>query len=430
MRRNSLILALLMLISCSGNGVREVRAYISASWDSTLRFNIEDSSDSLIGMPCPYTVPCAEGMFNELYYWDTYFTNAGLIADGRADYARNNTADLLSLLDRFGFVPNGNRLWYLNRSQPPYLARMVEQVFEACSDTAFLQNAYPLLEREYSFWMTERRTTCGLNRYWSSEPSESLIDEFISTASSRLGTDFRALGWSEERLRKFSLDCIAECESGWDFNPRFDRRCGDFCPVDLNANLYGMEKLMARFSEVLGKDARQWQERAASRQELIRKYCFDKQLGGWFDYDYTSDSRSDVVSAAVFSLLFNEVLTEEEASKVVRSLKVLEYPGGLSVCEDREYPYPYQWSFPNAWPPTTFIAVEGLLRYGFRKEAFRLAGKYLRSNAGTFRKTGQLWEKIDCRSGEIPTDSEYGTPAMLGWTAGCFVYFDELLKQR
>lgn len=433
MRRISLIIVAVIaatMLSCCRSGVREVRSYITVAWDSTLRYQPSDTPDSLIGMPYPYTVPCAAGMFNELYYWDTFFTNEGLIADGRVLQARDNTADLLSLVVRYGFVPNGNRLWYLTRSQPPYLARMVEKVFATTADTAFLASAFPVLEKEYEFWMTSRKAPCGLNRYGSTDPDERLIDEFITTASHRIGTDFRSLGWDAERLRKFGLDCIAECESGWDFNPRFDRRCGDFCPVDLNANLYGMETLMAGFAGILGFDAGPWTERAEARRALIRQYCYDNDRGGWFDYDYMNDCRSDVVSAAVFSLLFNNVLSAEEAGAVRRTLGVLEFDGGLSVCEDKEYPYPYQWSYPNAWPPTTFVAVKGLLHYGFREDALRLARKYIESNTRAFSETGQLWEKIDCRTGKLPVDREYGTPAMLGWTAGTYVCFDELLKRK
>ena len=421
--------AIFLLASCTGKGPSSVRSYISESWDSTLRFQPEDTPDSLIGMPFPYTVPCAEGMFNELYYWDTYFTNAGLIEDGRVEQARSNTSDLLFLLERYGFVPNGNRLWYLNRSQPPYLAHMVADVFEVSPDTLWLISAWPILEREYEFWMTERLTPCGLNRYGWTDPTEKDLNGFISTASRRMRTDFRSLGWEPKRLRKFGLDCIAECESGWDFNPRFDRRCGDFCPVDLNSNLYGMEMIMARFAELLGKDSKPWEQRAAGRRELIRRYLFDPATKAWFDYDYVNGTRSEVVSAAVFSLLFNEVLSAEEASTVRAILPALEFRGGLAVCADASYPFEYQWSYPNAWPPTSFVAVEGLLRYGYKDDAMRLARKYIRSCTKAFRATGQLWEKTDCRTGKLPVDREYGTPAMLGWTAGTFVHFYELLNK-
>ncbi len=67
----------------------EVRNYIRDKMPLTLRENKEDK-DTLIGLPYPYTVPCADGMFNELYYWDTYFTNKALIELGNVKQAKNN----------------------------------------------------------------------------------------------------------------------------------------------------------------------------------------------------------------------------------------------------------------------------------------------------------------------------------------------------
>ena len=305
---------------------------------------------------------------------------------------------------------------------------MVADVFDATSDTLWLASAWPTLEREYSFWMTERLASCGLNRYGSTNPTDKDLEGFIRSAGFRMRTDFLSMGWSDEALRTFGLHCIAECESGWDYNPRFDRRCADFCPVDLNANLYGMEMLMARFAKVLENDPEVWEDRAEKRRELIRRYFYDAASKAWFDYDHIGCSRSRVVSAAVFSLLFNGVLSQEEAATVRDMLPALEYRGGLAVCADAPYPYDYQWSYPNAWPPTTYIAVEGLLRYGFKRDALRLARKYVRSSTKVFRASGRLWEKTDCRSGNLPVDRDSGTPAMLGWTAGTFVHFYELLN--
>ena len=169
--------SLLLALACGQEpDTAAVRLYISRAWDSTLRFNPGDTADSLIGLPRPYTVPCAEGMFNELYYWDTFFTNEGLIADGLVRTAEDNVENILFLIDRYGFMPNGNRLWYLSRSQPPYAALMVEKVYEATADTAWLRRAFPILEKEYAFWMRERMSTTGLNRYGWNEVPDTLAE--------------------------------------------------------------------------------------------------------------------------------------------------------------------------------------------------------------------------------------------------------------
>ena len=137
--------------------MQTIEAYLAQKWKETVRYTPQDSG-MLIGLPYPYTVPCADGMFNEIYYWDTYFTNKGLIAAGEAQLARNNCRNMLYLVEKFGYMPNGNLTIYLHRSQPPYLAMMVWDVYEATADAAFLAQAYPVLQKEYAFWETARAT--------------------------------------------------------------------------------------------------------------------------------------------------------------------------------------------------------------------------------------------------------------------------------
>ena len=98
-----------------------VESYIREKLPLTVRKNTGDN-DTLIGLPYPYTVPCADVIFNELYYWDTYFTNKALFAVRNAEQAKNNVLDILYLIGKFGYMSNGNRTYYLKRSQPPYAA--------------------------------------------------------------------------------------------------------------------------------------------------------------------------------------------------------------------------------------------------------------------------------------------------------------------
>ena len=142
-----------------------VKEYIEDNWDNTTRLFTEDD-DTLIGLPHPYTVPRIEGKFQEMYYWDVYFTNVGLIKSGRLSQAKNNVDNMCYLINKFGFVPNGNRTYYLSRSQPPFLSQMVRCIYEQTGDIRWLDECYKALEKEYKFWENERQTPCGLNRYY------------------------------------------------------------------------------------------------------------------------------------------------------------------------------------------------------------------------------------------------------------------------
>ena len=145
--------------------MNKVKQFIYENWDGTLRSEPKDR-ESLIGLPYPYTVPSIKDYFNELYYWDTYFTNVGLILSNKPEYAKNNTSNIAYLINRYGYMPNGNRLQFLHRSQPPFFTKMVRDVYNETRDTVWLAEMYEAGRREYDFWQSKRLTSSGLNRYY------------------------------------------------------------------------------------------------------------------------------------------------------------------------------------------------------------------------------------------------------------------------
>ncbi|MGN0191492.1 MAG: trehalase family glycosidase, partial [Candidatus Cryptobacteroides sp.] len=405
--------------------VDKVLSFISSSWDKTVRSNTEDCPPRL-GLPEPYTVPSISGAFQELYYWDTFFTNEGLMLDGRVDLARSNVENMLYLVEKYGKMLNGSAVWFLNRSQPPFLSLMVRSIYEKTGDREWLKKVLPSLEKEYAFWMDRRMTPCGLNRYGNEAPDSDKL-EFIKLLKSRFGESFRTEGLSEADLLEIGSHYISEAESGWDFTPRFDGRCGDFCPVDLNALLYAYEENFARFKRELGENGDSWDKAASNRSKLMRKLMRDPSSGMYYDYDFTADRRSGVPSSAVFALLFCGVVSKDDARKIVDATlagasetTLLEYPYGVSSCARCDCKYAFQWAFPNGWAPNNYLAVFGLDRYGFTGEASRLAGKYVNMVTESFVKTGNLWEKYNVVEGNINVSNEYEMPTMMGWTAGTY----------
>ena len=149
--------------------------YIKNHWDETIRVERE-GNENLIGLPYPYFVSAIKGMFQEMYYWDVYFTNVGLIKSGRLAQAKNNVDNMCYLINKFGFMPNGNRTYYLSRSQPPFLSQMVRCIYEQTKDAKWLDECYKALEKEYEFWESERQTPCGLNRYYGKFSHDELMD--------------------------------------------------------------------------------------------------------------------------------------------------------------------------------------------------------------------------------------------------------------
>ena len=430
------ILLSLLLLAAAGLSAQEpadvaaLRAHIGQVMPQSVRVHPEED-ETLIGLPYPYSVPAIRGAMQEMYYWDTYYTNLGLLSLGDIEQAKNNAADILYLIGKMGYMPNGSHKSLLSRSQPPYACLIVRDIYEKTGDKEWLAACLPALEKEYEFWMTERIAPNGLNSYGHQPLTDEEIDGFFQAIASRLGADTAIP--ADARISQ-GRHWLAEAESGWDFDPRFDRRCLDFNPLDLNANLYIYETTMARFCKELGRDGtRQWKQRARTRRRLIRKYCLNRADGLFYDYDYVNGRHSEVLSGAIFNLMNAGLLTRRQARKVCKALPRLELEFGIAACEKGgpERPFTYQWDYPNAWGAVNCMAVKGLDRYGFREDARRIARKYVESNVRQFKGTGMLFEKYNALTGWQDAASEYGTPGnFMGWTAGTFLFCADYLYRQ
>lgn len=391
----------------------KVNEYIRQNMPKTLRENRQDE-DTLIGLPYPYTVPCIDGIFNELFYWDTYFTNKGLLALGSGEQAKNNVSDILFLIGKFGYMPNGNRTYFLKRSQPPYAALMVDDIFRQSGDKEFLRSAFPVLKKEYEFWMTKRVSKNGLNHYGTEENETSCAAFYRDYVSTRIKID------KTRDAAEAGRNYFAECESGWDFNPRFNGFCADYNPVDLNANLYLYEKLFSEYAGLLGEGEEQaWEEKAKRRAGKMNALLWDNAAGAYKDYNYQTGKLSNVISAAGFQPYFAGIAEEKQKSGIKKLLSVLEGEYGIFTTEKAAEKY--QWAYPNVWAPCQYIAVKALQNYGYQDEAKRIAEKYVKLIENNFVSHGKLFEKYNGLTGGIDAASEYGTPEMLGWTAGVYL---------
>ena len=393
-----------------------VMKYISENIDKTLRFN-DKNDGTLFGVPKPYNVPCVKDSFDELYYWDTYFLNKGLIALGKIGQAKNNCLDIKYLIDQFGYMPNGNRTFFMGASQPPYFAMMVDDVFAVTQDKEFLKDALGTIKKEYSFWMTKRVCENGLNVYGSDRTPEAHAVFFREIARERLG-----LADSSDETYA-GANYAAEAESGWDFNPRFGGKCTEFNPIDLNCNLYEYEVLIGRFEKLLDiSDGEIWKGKARLRAGKINELLWDEERKIYCDYCYVCKSVSTVASAAAFWPYWFGVAPDNRKSGAKNLFKLLDVPFGIAATEQVKNNI-FQWSYPAVWAPLQLGAYMGLKNAEQSALAESVAEKYLRLVSDNFIKTGDLWEKFNGENGSVYKSSEYETPKMMGWTAGVYLYF-------
>lgn len=397
-----------------------IYAYIDKNFDLCVHENTQDTGN-LIGMPKPYTVPCVGGAFQEMYYWDTYFANVGLILCGKLEQAKNNVDDMLYMVERFGYMPNGNRTHYLKSSQPPFLSLMVREVYEQTGDKAWLAGAVKTLEKEHHFWIARRQTPCVLSRYGANR--EFCPDTGLAGAlRERLGIN-PPIKTDDLMVDHF----IAGAESGWDFNPRTEFEAFNYAEVDLNSLLYALESNIDYFHTELGNaESELWQTRAQERAERMRRLMKGAD-GCYYDYNFMQDRLSPVFSTASYYPLFVGLVNEEEAKAALAALPRIELAHGVATCAQNDAPCTYQWNYPNGWPCQQMIVVKGLLNYGLRENALRIASKYTETVERVFAQNGNLWEKYNVEDGSINTSNEYEMPPMLGWTAGVYLYLKKLL---
>src|SRR6266498_243065 len=215
------------------------------------------NGSSLLALPNPYIVP--GGRFGEIYYWDSYFTMLGLKESRRVDMIENMVNNFAYLINTYGHIPNGNRSYYISRSQPPFFSLMVELLASIKGDKTYL-TYLSAMEKEYKFWMegadklkpgeAHRRVVklkdgTILNRYWdeAATPRPEGFKEDVAVAE-RSGRN------KEEMYRNLR----AGAESGIDFSNRWfaDQKnittiqVVDFIPVDLNALMIHLEQVIAK----------------------------------------------------------------------------------------------------------------------------------------------------------------------------------------
>lgn len=391
---------------------KAVLEYISSNWDSCIKENKSDKGD-LIGLPYPYTVP-AVGHFDEMYYWDTYFTNKGLEIDGRHELAKNNVDNMLYLVDRYGFMPNGNRTYFLNHSQPPFLSLMVRDVYENCGDKVWLGRAYKSLQTEYKFWTEKRDSQIGLARY--DDDNAVFTSQMAADYVGRIG--YKPEGYTDSQIAR---EYLAICESGWDANPRFEYETYDNAAVDLNSLLHALESNMAYFADELENgESEAWTKLASDRKATMIKY-FENEDGLLVDYNFEKKKQSEIFSVASLYPLFVGLADEKHAKAVVDNLDRLEREYGLLTCEENDVEGTFQWDAPNGWACLQYIAIIGLDNYGYKEEARRIAEKYVLLVEKVFKETGNLWEKYNVIEGNVNVKGEYDMPPMMGWSAGTYL---------
>ena len=399
----------------------------------------------LLYLPKPYVVP--GGRFNEMYGWDSFFIQAGLLRDGEFALAKDMADNLLYEVRMYGKILNANRTYYRTRSQPPFLTQMVLAVYRQTHDREWLESAVPAIEEYYRFWNSEPHLTAQtqLSRYYDlgEGPAPEVLagerDAHGATHYDLVKEYFRSHRVTDYDVKQYydrTKDLLTPLfykgdrsmrESGFDPSNRFGPFSIDiirYNPVCLNSLLYLMETQTAEIMQILSRkvDVSTWRERAQARAERINRLMWDAHDGMYYDYDFIDGRVRRYAFLTTFYPLWAGIASPAQAARIVRNLSRFERPGGLQTST---YQSGNQWDAPFGWAPLQMIAVQGLRRYGYKEDANRISNRFLALVLQEFVKHGTIVEKYDVaqRTSDVGGDIHYGyhsNEAGFGWTNAVF----------
>lgn len=419
-----------------------IRDHIEQLWSGLLHDPAAaHAGGSLINLKYPYIVP--GGRFREIYYWDSYFTMLGLAVSGKDKIIEFMLDNFAFLISSFGYIPNGNRTYFLGRSQPPFFACMVALLAEIKGDEVY-KKYLPAMILEHDFWMAEAKDlnndfeakrrvvrlekTVILNRYW---------DEMAVERPESFAED-RTLASKVKDPQVLFRNLRAACESGWDFSSRWLKtkndlstiHTTDLIPVDLNCILMQQELIISEAAKSTGdvQTSETFYSLAMSRKESINRYCWSQPAGAYCDYDFKMRAPVNNDTLAMAFPLFFKVADNARASRVVERLKSeLWAPGGFKTTSIETG---QQWDAPNGWAPLQWIAVKGLMNYGYKDLALQAAKNWVHLIEKVYRRTGRLMEKynvvdlnLEAGGGEYPSQDGFG------WTNGTYLALKELIGE-
>ena len=411
--------------------------HINQLW-AVLTREPDEKKGSLIPLPYSYIVP--GGRFGEVYYWDSYFTMLGLKESGQFMLIENMVNNFSRLISTIGFIPNGNRTYYLGRSQPPFYSLMVQLVVSFRGKES-LPQYLPSLEKEYNYWMkgagalTERTASLHAVKMADGEILNRYCDEYATARPESYKEDIELTHQSKQAPEELYKHLRAGAESGWDYSSRWFKdgksfstiHTADIVPVDLNCLLRNLELTIAEAYDLKGgtHNSQHYKLLAEKRKQAIQKYCWNEHEGFYFDYDFVAAEQKNEYTLAGIVPLYFKIATQQQAdlcAEIIQA-KFLK-PGGVVTTVKQTG---QQWDAPNGWAPLQWISIIGLENYGHKSMAKNIAGRWLALNDKVFAATGKMMEKYNVEDlSQLAGGGEYPSQDGFGWTNGVYLALKKL----
>uniref|UniRef100_A0A1I7VWU9 Trehalase n=1 Tax=Loa loa TaxID=7209 RepID=A0A1I7VWU9_LOALO len=419
---------------------------------------------SLIVVPESFIVP--GGRFREFYYWDAYWIVKGLIASNLYKMVKNMLTNFLHCVKKFGFMPNGGRVYYLRRSQPPFLIPMVYEYYKVTKDTKFIKENFNYLVKEFEFWIKNRSLIVQKYGQNFTVYQYRTVSNVPRPESYRVDVE-AAVKVKQEDRQKFFQDLASAAESGWDFSSRWfkDRQTmqsietTNVVPVDLNALLCWNANILKYLASINSipkklraisntnifkagdkKKVAEFESKKESISEALNAVFYNNTEKSWFDYNLRTKSHNVIFYPSNVMPLFTQCYSEIEYEKPADIVNFMDrsnlfgYQNGVPT--SLETSSGEKWDFPNGWAPLQHIIIEGMRKSNnpdVQELAYKLAKKWVLANYRVYQATNQMWDKIDI-IGTVPkpgSGGEYNVQDGFGWTNGVILdllatYYDRM----
>uniref|UniRef100_A0AC35GXD5 Trehalase n=1 Tax=Panagrolaimus sp. PS1159 TaxID=55785 RepID=A0AC35GXD5_9BILA len=394
-------------------------------------------------LPLKHKFIAPGGRFREPYYWDAYWIIKGLMASELYDAAKQMIYNFADYVDNYGFIPNGGRVYYLQRSQPPLFIPMIYEIYEATKNATFVKEMLPFMEKEFNYWQESHTYSIKMGRKlytvyrWragSNTPRPESYKEDLTTAAAANATD-------KESQQRIYRDLASAAESGQDFSTRWfaDKNSihtvetTNILPVDLNSFLcWNMRILAYFFDQVSTNDIKAdiYRNLLVKHRRAVHAVFYNEKEQMWLDYNIKEKRHNPTFYATnsipLFTHCYNS-LDQGKAEDVFNFFNrshAFDYPGGVPASMVKETNE--QWDYPNGWGPINHMIIEGLRKSAAppaQDVAFSLATRWVRENFNVYKKTGHMWEKYDV-AGTVPEPGkggEYEVQDGFGWTNGAIL---------
>jgi alpha,alpha-trehalase len=440
------------LIPSLKNGVKEKGLIAEAlqnlhnTWEDLLRKtadpgqadNVENIRDTLLLLPKQFVA--AGGRFRESYFWDSFWIMKGLIESGYGETAKGMLENFVYLYEKYNIIPNGNRFYYLTRTQLPVLMEMVsllennglldfKKLPGRTAEKTSLENRVLTVSQNYykKIWKGTARYKSEFGLFAYSDGAGGALNYNRIVVRPEAGL------LEPRRKEKHSQRVFAE--TGWDMSySRFGKDPQNWLPVDLNFMLMGYTSKLSLLLEKAGRtgEAQDFKNESAKIKENL-KLLYDSKSGLYLDFNTVTKKISEVKTAAsFFPFYFNAYDHSEASRRILNQLFGILKPKGHLALHTTDTEGDGQWDGAWTWAPLNETAFQSLVKYNMIPEARQLASDYCYMTIVAFYKNNhKFYEKYRAENGSIvlPKSTEiYGNEEGFGWTNATIAEFLRFLS--